>query len=160
MRTLANRVERLLSQPSSSLEWGRTRRLLGFLINANYAGAVINLGTQVLADENKTIPFLPLWVPAAIIKEPQSEIVWVRTPDWEAGISYLVYVCVSVCACVCPSVSLSRQTAELHADMSLKDISRQLKLCEGLPVGWCAESVKAHRSSVLLVLIVAACLYQ
>lgn len=29
------------------------------LINANYVRAVINLGTLVLADENKTIPFSP-----------------------------------------------------------------------------------------------------
>lgn len=50
----------MLSHSSSaplSLSGGRTGSLLGYLINANYVRAVINLGTPVLADENKTITF-------------------------------------------------------------------------------------------------------
>lgn len=87
MKTRANRGERLLSQaPSSSSPGvGKDEEASWALINANYAGAVINPGTPVLADENKTIIFLPVHVPAAIIKE-QSEIVWVRTLGREAGI--------------------------------------------------------------------------
>lgn len=48
----------LLLRPLS-LSGGRTGSLLGYLINANYVRAVINLGTPVLADENKTITFSP-----------------------------------------------------------------------------------------------------
>ena len=85
--------------PSSSPGVGRHLRASWVLINANYIGVVINLGTQVLADENKTIPFFAVRVPAAIIKEPQLRIMWVRTLDWEGGIKvalfFGVYVCVS-----------------------------------------------------------------
>lgn len=49
----------LLSQPSTSSSSGIRRhfRASSALINANYMGLVINLGTQVLADENKTLRF-------------------------------------------------------------------------------------------------------
>lgn len=51
--------ERMLSHPSSSPGVGKDSKASWVLINANYGGAVINLGTPVLADENKTITFFP-----------------------------------------------------------------------------------------------------
>lgn len=45
------------SSPSVRKDW----KAPWALINANYARAVINLGTLVLADENKTITFSPCW---------------------------------------------------------------------------------------------------
>lgn len=41
--------------PSSSPGVGKDLKAPWVLINANYIGAVINLGAPVLADENKTI---------------------------------------------------------------------------------------------------------
>lgn len=58
MRTASNGGERKPSCPSSpSRGVGKDQKPSWFLINANYVGAVINLATPVLADENKTITF-------------------------------------------------------------------------------------------------------
>lgn len=40
-------------------------------------------------------------MPAAIIKEPQSGIVWERTPGREAGIKMALFLGVCVCVFVC-----------------------------------------------------------
>lgn len=106
--------DKLLSQPSSSSSSSgikRHFRASSALINANYMGPVINLGTQVLADENKTIGFFPVWAPAAIIKEPLLRMVWVRTAAGEAEIK------MALLFGVCVGLLLPYSISKLHLHM-------------------------------------------